>query len=1056
MARYGFFISIGLILLFPANNYAQQPQLVLPVGHQSSFNKLFFSADGSIIATTAFKDPMIALWDVKSGKLLTTFMDESAFWGFQDINFIPDWKKLLEKNPDNGKQLGEKERKRLLRLFDPDYKNDDDSSWMVIKRDQAKSIDFDGNVIKIFEQGAEGKMISIDCRTEVQDALLSNDGNKIAVATNDMIRIYHANSGKLFREWSWHGHIPQYNMLLSPSGKRIITYGAYVNIWDATKGTMLNSTFLGYDELPYENSTRISFAGTCDTFLVIKKGNWQIWDAVNAKMIIGSKKISKGNLMGVMSNDGLQAIILYRDQAGAAAELYNLAPLKKMKRFVMRNSSVENLSFLPGNKKIAISYEKENKTEIRDAGTFTVIKTIPGMIGGGFSVDGNKMITTSGKKPNEFAEEEDEQKSFSYVWDISSGRLIRRVQGYAIFSPTEDKIITNFGYIIDLNIPGEGDRLDKMEKYEFRRLLLPLNFSSDGQKIIGDAPCNCSGGFPDEVYMWDIKTRKLIIPDTADSNFNFLSGSGKKMVSDSVESEGDLKIIDLERKDTISLDGSKEYAGSNLVRFAPGDQFVYIYHDQAVIKWETSTGRLLFTLFPVDSTAFLTRIPSGYYACGPDAARSLHYLKGLEVINFTQLDTRYNRPDKLLEHIQYPDTALISAYRTAYVKRLGKLGIDSSNFKNDYEVPEADFVNREKIGDEQKEEILVLHIKASGKNYLLDHLNIWINGVPLYGLKGINILPGKIKNFDTTITVTLTPGENRIETSVTNINGMESFRTPLIVKCNAAKPLVETTYFIGIGIKNFSEPGHQLNYSVKDMRDLSAGLKSKAGNNFRVLDTLFDEKVTVSRIRDLKKKLMQTTVNDKVIIAYSGHGLLSKNFDYYLSTYDINFSSPEINGLYYDELENLLDSIPARKKLLLIDACFSGEVDKEEMLMLQMLRKELGDTSLKGGEIILDTANRRLGIKNSVELMQQLFANVGKSTGTVIIAASAGTQPAREGGGLKNSVFTYCVLEAMKKYPAMNAGRLNQVVSRRVNEITHGLQRSTLRNEQKDIDWRLW
>ena len=53
--------------------------------------------------------------------------------------------------------------------------------------------------------------------------------------------------------------------------------------------------------------------------------------------------------------------------------------------------------------------------------------------------------------------------------------------------------------------------------------------------------------------------------------------------------------------------------------------------------------------------------------------------------------------------------------------------------------------------------------------------------------------------------------------------------------------------------------------------------------------------------------------------------MLSKEFDYYLSTYAVNFNNPEENGLPYDELENLLDGIAARKKLLLIDACHSGD-----------------------------------------------------------------------------------------------------------------------------------
>ncbi len=189
-----------------------------------------------------------------------------------------------------------------------------------------------------------------------------------------------------------------------------------------------------------------------------------------------------------------------------------------------------------------------------------------------------------------------------------------------------------------------------------------------------------------------------------------------------------------------------------------------------------------------------------------------------------------------------------------------------------------------------------------------------------------------------------------------------------------------------------------------------------------------------------------------MIVAYSGHGLLSKEFDYYLSTYAVNFEKPEQYGLPYDELENLLDSIPARKKLMLIDACHSGEVDKEDLITLTAS----SDSLIKGFKpIVYKKDKKHLGLKNSFELMQSLFVNVGKSTGATIISAAAGTQFALERNDLKNGVFTYSILEAMSKYPTLKISELKKIVGERVEQLTKGLQKPTSRNETIAVDWSL-
>lgn len=79
----------------------------------------------------------------------------------------------------------------------------------------------------------------------------------------------------------------------------------------------------------------------------------------------------------------------------------------------------------------------------------------------------------------------------------------------------------------------------------------------------------------------------------------------------------------------------------------------------------------------------------------------------------------------------------------------------------------------------------------------------------------------KQNDFDTTITIKLSQGENRIETSITNVNGTESYRMPLTVNYSPAVKQKESIRFIGIGIDQFADNQYNLKYSAKDIRDLS-------------------------------------------------------------------------------------------------------------------------------------------------------------------------------------------------------------------------------------------
>lgn len=488
-----------------------------------------------------------------------------------------------------------------------------------------------------------------------------------------------------------------------------------------------------------------------------------------------------------------------------------------------------------------------------------------------------------------------------------------------------------------------------------------------------------------------------------------------------------------------------------------GKRIMTLTDDLAVGIWQAKPGGNAVFIYNINGEIVRMNKHSFYF--GPaDAVRVFYYRKGLNTIGIQQLDVKYNRPDIVLkdlhEVVKMNDTLLIPSYRKAWEKRIKKLGIDTSSFKTGYSIPEADFVNRSAISFEQKSSTLQLHIRGIDSSFTMDRFNIWINECPLFGQRGISIRNRNSKHFDTTVTIRLSQGKNQVETSITNVNGTESYRMPVTVNYIPATKQKESLRFIGIGIDRFAYPGKDLQYSTKDIRDLAEKLKEKYKDDI-IIDTLFNKDVTLGNVKALKQKLLQTTENDKVIISYSGHGLLSKDFDYFLSTYTMNFGKPEENGLPYEELENLLDSIPARRKLMLIDACHSGEVDKDEITRYEAAKDSLRKQGTKGGGTRY-TGETTVGMKNSFELMQSLFVNVGKSTGATIISAAAGTQFALERGDLKNGVFTYSILEAMNKYPTMKISELKKIVGERVEQLTNGLQKPTSRNEAIATDWNIW
>ncbi len=470
----------------------------------------------------------------------------------------------------------------------------------------------------------------------------------------------------------------------------------------------------------------------------------------------------------------------------------------------------------------------------------------------------------------------------------------------------------------------------------------------------------------------------------------------------------------------------------------------------------------------VYSTAFIGRGDfviannDGYYYASKGATKNVAFKKDSNVYPFEQFDLYYNRPDlvaKNLIELGIKDNLLAEAYYKAYLKRLKNIGFNEQQISGDLNLPELEITNEIPVTIDKGS--LDVMISAKDNIYKLDRINVWVNDVPVFGSKGKSVKALNQKEIQETISVKLTKGSNKIQISATNEKGSESLKKTVKVNCDILqdKP---TMYLVSIGVSKYANSNFNLKYAAKDALDISAYTKS-INDNYKAVEIieLLDEDVTRHNVVNLKQRLNKSKPHDIVVVFFAGHGLLDKNFDYYLATHDIDFENPSVNGLPYEELEGLLDGIEARKKLLLMDACHSGEIDKDDVEYASNNTNQNVKITNRGSEGS-SLKTKTVGLKNSFELMQLLFADLRRGTGATVISSASGVEFAYEGEQWQNGVFTYALLEGLKSGSCdlnndneVTVSELKNYVIDKVKVLTNGNQNPTSRAENLEWDWML-
>ena len=1095
------------------------PELRIQLGHKDDINQIVFDPNGKFVVSCS-NDKTIKVWDVKSGKELFTLAGHEKY--VKTIAISPDGTQLLSGGDKKEKKIfiwdlksGKKikEIEGLIgEVLDISINRTAEKAVIVESGDNfetrvgiwdlttgtllvefkkatsffAKSADFDENDINVVVAGKflkkgktnniviynseDGKEIETFKETaeDISEVMYSYDGTHI-LSVGTKIQLWETSTFLNVKNVKGNATSGFYG----PEGH----YGLFgikknIYLWDFVNDTLIY-------EIKAHNKSVTSVAISPDGKFLLsssKSGNLKFWDLPSGKNIphFKGRKADVIQQVAFSGNDKILYTVVddkkiqYWDMTKMKMKFLKVNPKRSKKRF-----EVTSIDFSPDEKYAVITpnlekgvyiYDMEKQKEVKFLKNTSYVKNAIYSPTGKYVVAGgkdNKIVVWNPEKEealfklsghisniNSLTFTKDDKylfsgsndKTFKY-WDISAQSLLHSISTkYYVnsisLSPAESFILTACGNKQDVF------RKNAAELLEWDKSLL----EEYAKKKPKESPKSFIG-------------HSLAVMDAV------YNSTGTKIASSSVDN----KIIIWDSETGEKIHELKGHSSTvNSLAFTHDDKVLVSGGSDALVKlWNVETGENLMSVLTFDNGKdYILFTPDNYYTCTKDGVKNVHFVLNNEVYLFEQFDLRLNRPDIVASKFPNVNMSLVNAYHKAYEKRLRKMGFTIEMLGDDFHIPEISITNKEAVPYLVTEPFVQIEIEANDDTYLLDRINVWINDVPIYGMKGIDLRGSNIHNIKKTIELELSRGNNKIQVSVLNQKGAESFKQDKFVYYDVPDKK-NNLYVIAVGVSQFTDSEFNLDYAAKDATDI-VNLFNKQKDNFaNVYSKLItNNEATRENVKATKKMLMNSNVDDQVIVFVASHGLLDDNLDYYLATTDIDFYHPSGRGLVYEDLENVLDGIPARKKILLIDACHSGEVDEEEVVVLannSSAPETSDDNSGVKSRGFKRIASSGLGLASTFELMKELFADLRRGSGAMVISSAGGKEYAFESAEWNNGVFTYSLLEGLETNHAdinadgiVSVSELRDYISLKVQKLTNGKQNPSSRRENLENDYKIW
>jgi len=1044
-------LQTQIVLLWsePALLENRKPELVVQIGHTGPVGAIALSRNGKYLVTIGGGG--VKLWDVSTGKEMRSF-DES--YGASSIALSPDGNFLVLGTGGGRARMLSLPSGKEARTF---VSTDDGTDWggtLVAISSNGKYL-VTGNqmkgTVKLWDLFSGQLLRTFKHQKYVEDIDLSPDAKVLGIvdgyenivslcdiATGKEIRTFHGRTGERL-------NAAMLSLDISQDGKYLATGDMHSTgtIWDLRTGEKIRE-FKGPETFETNQVLVDKVAFSLDGKLLATSSSdhvVRVWDIASGALI---KSFSGTNGQVKFTSDGT----LISGCEDHTVKFWNLPEGERIKTVGGHTSEVVSIAISP-NGKLIVTGNSDGTAKVWDFFTGKQLRVLRGhtdkVSSVAFSPDG-KFVVTGGDEDN-----------VAKLWNLTTGEEIRTYRGHknqptnglkgvngvkaVAISPDGNYLVTgardgtakiwnistgqeirtltrnNWVNAVAISrdgkylVTGDGSSIAKLWDFatgqEIRsintagNLIYSVAISPDG-KYFATGHNNYTG------CIWDLATGKEIRKFGGLGWVNALAfmPDSKRLVI----GQDAVKIMDIATGQiTQTFNGHR----NGVAALAVSSDSKYIVSggaDGTTQIWNVETGGHLALVGSNNDDDWIMFNPDGYFDSSKNGGELVSIVNGSETFGIDQFAVKNNRPDIILKRIGLGSPELIEHFYNQYQKRLRRLGLKEEQLSGDLHAPTVKITGSNKNGRR-----LTLNFNMSDNRYKLKRYNIYANDVPVFGAYGKEISGNAASKTET---IELIPGKNKIEVSCLNEAGAESFRA--LTYADVQEHFKGNLYYIGFGVSEYKDKTLNLKYGHKDAQDLAESFSNMKGSfNQIFVKTYVNQEATVENIRKAKELLKDARPEDTLVVFMAGHGVHDRDAEstYYFITHETDLTNLSKTAAPFDLIEDLMQGVPPRNKLLLLDTCESGEMDEGVQDQTLAMAQSRG-LKARGTRDIKVRAKSERPRTYLFDRDRFIYNDLLRRSGAIVFSSSQGGELSYEKDELHNGLFTKGLINGLTNQAA--------------------------------------